>query len=491
MNRKDPQAADLKPPASGLSPNAGYFAEHYGVDQAVLLQVISRGMSRGGDYAEVFLQHRVTHSVSFEDGKVSRANVSVDLGAGLRVLKGDQTGYAFSEDLSPPSLLAAAETAGSIASGASAAAVERLTSVELPALYPRRRVWIDVPPERKVRIAQRVGEQVLSGDPSVINATVHLVSQDEVMLVANSLGQLVEDTRPMSRIVARCVAERAGRRESNYCVRGGRWGVERFGDEQLDAVSRETVERTLPLFDAAPPPAGEMPVVLAPGRSGILLHEAMGHGFEADFNRKGTSIFSRMMGQLVAQPFVTILDTALLPGARGSLAADDEGSPGQRTVLVEQGRLVSYLHDRISARHFGVEPTGNGRRQSFRYAPLPRMRVTTMEAGPHHPEEIIRSVKRGLYALDFSNGQVTIGAGDYSFYLKTGYLIENGKLTRPVKDANLIGNGPDTLQKMVMVGSDSVVEDDGGTCGKDGQSVPVSMGLPTVKVSSITVGGVS
>jgi TldD protein len=469
---------------------ADYFAENFGVDQSVLRKTIARGMAKGGDYAEVFLQHRVGDAVSFEDEKVNRASVSVDLGAGLRVLNGDQTGYAFTEDLSLPSLLAAAETAASIATGPSTAGPDDFTPVEVPELYPRQRIWADVPPEPKVKIARQVGRQVLGGDPSVINATVNLTSDDEVLLVANSLGQIVVDTRPMSRIAVGCVAERDGRRESNYYLRGGRWGIEYYSDDQLVHLARETVDRTLWLFDAASPPAGELPVVLAPGRSGILLHEAMGHGFEADFNRKGTSIFSRMMGQMVAEPSVTILDTALQPGARGAINVDDEGTPGKRTVLVDRGRLVSYLHDRISARHFGVEPTGNGRRQSFRYAPLPRMRITTMANGPHDPDEIIRSVKRGLYAVDFSNGQVTIGAGDYSFYLKTGYLIEDGKLTRPIKDANLIGNGPDTLKKIVMVGNDCRVEADGGTCGKDGQWVPVSMGMPTVKVTSITVGGV-
>jgi len=256
-------------------------------------------------------------------------------------------------------------------------------------------------------------------------------------------------------------------------------------------VAREAVRRTLLLFEAQVPAAGQMPVVLAPATSGILLHEAMGHGFEADFNRKGTSIFSTMMGRRVAEPFVTIVDTALDDKGRGAINVDDEGTPGQRTVLVADGVLASYLHDRISARHYGVPPTGNGRRESFRHAPLPRMRVTTMENGPHDPEEIVRSVRHGIYAVDFANGEVTIGAGDYSFYVKTGYLIEEGRLTAPIKDVNLIGNGPDSLAKVVMVGNDKAIDGGTWTCGKDGQSVPVGLGLPTVKVSAITVGGVN
>ncbi len=478
-------------PSMSRASASGYFGDKFGVDEGVLRRTIALAMCKGGDYAEVFLQHKISDSVTFEDGHVNHTSVSVDLGAGIRVLQGSQTGYAYSEDLSERSLLAAANTAASIASGTAAPGPSGFKSVKMPDLYDRRPVWLGVPPEQKVKLTQTVGEKIQAADPSVVNASVQFGNSDEVIFVANSLGEIVEDTRPMTALFATCVAEKNGRRETNRYRCSARCGMDYYTPSRIDHIAKEAVRTTLLLFDAVSPPAGEMPVVLAPGTSGIILHEAMGHGFEADFNRKGISIFSTLMGKKVAENFVTILDTALEPAERGSINVDDEGTPGRRTVLVENGKLVSYLHDRISARHFNVEPTGNGRRQSFRHVPMPRMRVTTMENGPHDPEEIIKSVKRGLYAVDFANGQVMIGAGDYSFYLKTGYLIENGKLTRPVKDANLIGNGPDSLSKMVMVGNDQALGDHGGTCGKEGQWVPVGFGLPTVKVSGITIGGTS
>ena len=271
----------------------------------------------------------------------------------------------------------------------------------------------------------------------------------------------------------------------------GRAGFEFYTADRLDRLVRQAIDRTTILFEAGPPPAGELPVVLAAGSSGILLHEAIGHGMEADFNRKGTSIYADKLGKPVARPFVNIVDDATLAGARGAINVDDEGNEAGRTVLVRDGVLTSYLHDAISARHYGVAPTGNGRRESYRHPPLPRMRSTYMLPGPHAKDEIIRSVKRGIYCVNFSNGQVNIGAGDFTFYVKNGWLIEDGKLTRPVKDVNIIGNGPKALEQVDMVSDDLAIDEGGWTCGKDGQSVPVSQGLPTVKVSSITVGGLS
>jgi TldD protein len=285
------------------------------------------------------------------------------------------------------------------------------------------------------------------------------------------------------------MAEQEGRREQNGYNMAGRAGFEFYTPDRLDRLVRQAIDRTTILFEAGPPPAGELPVVLAAGSSGILLHEAIGHGMEADFNRKGTSIYSDKLGKPVARPFVSIVDDATLPGARGTINVDDEGNDAGRTVLVQDGVLTSYMHDQISARHYGVTPTGNGRRQSYRHPPLPRMRATYMLPGPHHPAEIIASVKRGLYCQNFSNGQVNIGGGDFSFYVKNGFLIEDGKLTRPVKDVNVIGNGPKALEKVDMVGDDLEIDEGGWTCGKDGQSVPVSQGLPTVRVSCLTVGG--
>jgi TldD protein len=469
----------------------GYFKDNFGIDEDVVKKTLYRALERGGDYADVYCQHKLSDFIGFEDGQVNRAYAQVDLGVGVRVLKGDQTGYAFTEDLSQESLLAAADTAASIASGPASAAIGGFGPVAVPDLYERKQVWTEVAPEKKIGLVQWAGEKAMAGDPSMIKASVFTINEDEVFLIANSLGDFAEDIRPMAVIYVRCVAEKNGRKEMNGYRLASREGIGFYAGNKVDEIAKEAVKRTMLLFEASAPPAGEMPVVLAPATSGILLHEAIGHGMEADFNRKGTSIYSTMIGKKVAEDFVTIVDTALEPKSRGAIHVDDEGVAGQRTALVENGKLVSYLHDRISAHHYKVDPTGNGRRESFRFAPLPRMRVTIMENGPHNPEEIIKSVKKGIYAVDFSNGEVNIGAGDYSFYVKTGYMIEDGKLTRPVKDANLIGNGPDTLTKMVMVGDDREIDLGSWTCGKDGQSVPVSLGLPTVKVSSITVGGVN
>jgi TldD protein len=469
----------------------GGFAMRFGLDEELVRRILSRGLERGGDFCELFAQRRVSTDVGFEDGQVNRASTSVDLGVGVRVLKGDQTGYAFTEELAERSLLAAADTAASIASGPRSASLGAVTAVALPRLYAPAPLWAEVSPSRKIRFAERVGNAIAAADPAVVKAGVAFGDEDEEIFVANSEGLRAEDSRPMAYMYASCTARRGDRVESNSHSRAARLGPEMFGDAFLDELAAEAVHRTLALFDARVPPAGEMPVVLAPATSGILLHEAMGHGFEADFNRKGTSLFCTMMGKRIGEKFVTIVDTALEPGARGAIAVDDEGTPGQSTVLVEDGVLVSYLHDRLSAAHYGVARTGNGRRESFRCAPLPRMRVTTMENGPHDPEEIVRSVKRGLYAVDFSNGEVDIGGGDYSFYVKSGFLIEDGRLTAPVKDVNLIGNGPDSLAKIEMVGNDKAIDPGTWTCGKDGQSVPVGLGLPTIKVRAITIGGVN
>ncbi|MCP4602241.1 MAG: TldD/PmbA family protein [Proteobacteria bacterium] len=468
-----------------------YFATNFGIDEDTIRRTLARALKGGGDYSDIYFQHKVMDYVGFEDGSVNRAYAQVDLGAGIRVLRGDQTGYAYTEDLSIESLLAAADTAASIASSGPTTQLRSFATVKMPDLYERKQVWIDISANQKIDLVQKLGDKLLAKDSSVIKASIFTVNADEVFLLANSEGDIVEDTRPMTVIYVNCVAEKQGRRESNGYRLASREGIDFYTEKRLDEIVDTAVQRTMLLFDADAPPAGEMAVVLAPATSGILLHEAIGHGMEADFIRKGTSIYSTMMGKTVAEEFVTIVDTALEPKSRGAIHVDDEGVPGQRTVLIENGKLVSFLHDRISARHFKTKPTGNGRRESFRYAPLPRMRVTTMENGPHDPGEIIKSVKKGLYAVDFTNGEVQIGAGDYSFYVKTGYLIEDGKLTKPVKDANLIGNGPDTLTKVVMVGNDKAIDLGSWTCGKDGQSVPVSLGLPTVKVSSITVGGMN
>jgi TldD protein len=474
---------------AGQREGIGYFAR-FGVTERMIAQTLATALSRGGDHADVYFQHRIGSDLGLEDGAVNRAYASVELGVGVRVLKGDQTGYGYTEDLSLPALVECARTAAAIADGPARAAPARLhVSGALPDRYPLRRPWDEVRPEEKLPLVAALNERAFAADPRVRKVNVFLRDEAGAILMADSSGRIVEDSQPMTLLYVSVLAEQGGRREQNGYNVAGRAGFEFYTPERLDRVVREAVARTAILFEAGPPPAGEMPVVLAAGSSGILLHEAIGHGMEADFNRKGVSIYADKIGKPIAKPFVNIVDDAANPGARGAINVDDEGNAAGTTRLVEGGVLATYLHDSISARHYGVEPTGNGRRESYRHPPLPRMRSTYMLPGPHRTEEIIRSVKRGIYCVNFSNGQVNIGAGDFTFYVKNGWLIEDGKLTRPVKDVNIIGNGPKALEQVDMVSDDLAIDEGGWTCGKDGQSVPVSQGLPTVRVASMTVGG--
>ena len=481
--------AGTQPRPEGASGGVGYFAR-FGVTELMIAEALGAALSRGGDYADVFFQHRVSNDLALEDGAVNRAFTTVELGVGVRVVNGDQTGYGYTEDLSLPAMLECARTAAAIADGpAQPAPTAFHVGTAHPDRYPLRRAWEQVPPGERRPLLAQLNERTFAADPRVRKVNLHLRSDSSTILVADSTGRLVEDRQPMTILSLSVMAEQDGRREQNGYNVAGRAGFEFYTPDRLDRLVRRAVDRTTILFEAGPPPAGELPVVLAAGSSGILLHEAIGHGMEADFNRKGTSIYADRLGKPVARPFVNIVDDATLQAARGAINVDDEGNQAGRTVLVENGVLTSYLHDAISARHYRVAPTGNGRRESYRHPPLPRMRATYMLAGPHHPEEIIASVKRGLYCQNFSNGQVNIGAGDFTFYVKNGFLIEDGKLTRPVKDVNVIGNGPKALEQVDMVGDDLEIDEGGWTCGKDGQSVPVSQGLPTVRVASLTVGG--
>jgi TldD protein len=447
-------------------------------------------MSRGADYADLFFQHRMLSSLALEDGQVNRASTAVELGVGVRVVKGDQTGYGFTEELTADAIRQAALTAASIASGpARAVPVAFEYARDLPARYRMQKNARDVDTADKLPVLSHIHDKAFKADTRVKKVNVGIADEVGAVLVADSNGRLAEDIQPMARVYLEVVAEQNGRRESNGWNMAGRHGFEFFAQDRMDRLVSEVIQRTMVLFDASEPPAGEMPVVLGPGSSGILLHEAIGHGMEADFNRKNVSIFSDKIGKRVAQPFVHIVDDGTLDGARGSINVDDEGNVPGKTMLVEGGVLTTYLHDTISAKHYGVKPTGNGRRESFRHVPMPRMRATYMLPGPHKEEEIIRSVKKGIYCSTFRNGQVQIGAGDFTFFVKNGFLIEDGKLTRPIKDVNIIGNGPKVLEKIDMVADNLVIDEGGWTCGKDGQSVPVSQGIPAVRVASITVGG--
>ncbi len=467
-----------------------YF-DHFGVNETIMQDVMSAGLSRGGDYCDIYFQHNIFNYVGLEDKEVNRASSNVDFGVGIRVLKGDQTGFSFTEEVTPKAMKQAAMTAANIANSPKKSDPIQLTHYDHPEYYKIETPWDKVSIDQKVPLLNKINDKVFSLDERVIKCNIALLNSTTYMLFANSDGRITYDYRPMYKIYVTVTAEQNGQREENHQTLAGRYGLEAFKPEVLDDLAKSSVKKTVALFDAVKPKAGEMEVVLAAGSSGILLHEAIGHGMEADFNRKGVSIFADKINKPVAEKFVSIVDDGTNPNFRGSINIDDEGNDSQKTFLVENGILRSYMHDRISSNFYKVKPTGNGRRQSFRHSPLPRMRNTYMLPGPHTQEEIIKSVKNGIYAKDFTNGQVFIGAGDFTFYVKSGNLIENGKLSRPIKDVNIIGNGPDVLRDIVMVADDFKIDDGTWTCGKDGQSVPVSHGLPTVKVSKITVGGVS
>jgi TldD protein len=386
-------------------------------------------------------------------------------------------------------MIKAARTAASIASGTGKSIPADVTEYAAPNYYPLKTSWENTSIKDKIPYLQNVNDKIFAADERVtkVNATIGDVSS--YILFFNSEGRLARDYRPLVFMYVTSIMEQDGKIENFTVSRSSREGSEFLTDALIDTLAREAVQNTSLLFDAVKPKAGEMEVVMSAGESGILLHEAIGHAFEADFNRKKTSIFSDKMGLKVAEDFITIVDDGTLMSNRGSLNFDDEGNPTERTTLVGNGILTSYIHDRISSNFYKVRPTGNGRRQDFRNVPLPRMRCTTMENGPHKKEEIIASVKNGIYVDTFSNGQVNIGPGDFTFFVKSGYIIENGKFTKPIKDINIIGNGPQALADIVMAADDTRLSDGTWTCGKSGQSVPVSMGLPTVKIRKLTVGG--
>jgi TldD protein len=467
------------------------FAAWFGIDTALVRRVLSALTARGGDFGEIYLQHSRSTSIQLEDGIIGRASTAIDQGAGLRVVLGDQVGYAFTEDLSEEALLAAALTASAIAAGGGGAPPQELVlDPGKHGMYSLEVPWSQVGIDRKLPILTALEAKTKARDPSIVKVSVTWSDGEDRVLVADTSGRISRDERPSMRAWVTVTAKRGEQTVTNSANFAGRHGPDWLTDQRMDDLAKLAVDRTLILFDAVRPPAGEMPVVLAAGASGILLHEAIGHGMEADFNRKGTSIYSTMIGKPIAPDFVTIVDSGLEPNERGSLNVDDEGSEAQRTVLVRNGVLETFLHDRISASHYGLASTGSGRRESFRHVVLPRMRCTYMEDGPHTRDEIVASVKSGIIAETFTNGQVQIGAGDFTFYIKNGWLIENGKITRPIKDVNIIGNGPEALRRVSMAANDAQLDTGGWTCGKDGQSVPVSQGLPTVKVDLLTVGGV-
>lgn len=472
-----------------ISEQMKFFLDHFEVTPQMLQKVIAAAMSKGGDYADLFFEHTTSGNLGLEDGKVNRAFSNIDYGVGIRVLKGDQTGFAYSEEVSLESMLNAAKLAANIADSKNSFSPP-VTAEKVPAnYYPIARKWEAVSVKDKVPFVQKINDKIFALDEKVIKVNAFMGDSTSYILFYNSEGRLSYDYRPMAHFGALCIMQRGQQIENAYAARSFRKGYEWLTDELVDELAREAVDRTNILFDATKPKAGEMPVVMGAGGSGILLHEAIGHTFEADFNRKGTSIFSDKMGKKVAENFINIIDDGTLENNRGSINIDDEGNEVQKTYLVKDGILNSYIHDRISANYYQVAPTGNGRRESFRNVPIPRMRATYMETGPHTRDDIFAAVEYGVYVDNFTNGQVQIGAGDFTFFVKSGYLIEKGKLTRPIKDINIIGNGPQALADITMAANDYLIDNGTWTCGKDGQSVPVTCGLPTVLVKKLTVGG--
>ena len=444
----------------------------------------------GIDTADIYLQATRFESWGLEDGIVKEGSHSIDHGAGIRAVSGEKTGFAYSDDMTLPALLEAAGSARAIAHQGHEGRQEIKTETPQVDLYLPIDPLDSLSEEDKIALLKRLDSESRALDPRVEQVFVSLSGSHEVVLVMSQDGALHHDVRPLVRLNVSVIVEHEGRREQGSYGGGGRTDYRYFLDgDRASEYAREAVRQALVNLDAEEAPAGSMTVVLGSGWPGILLHEAIGHGLEGDFNRKGTSAFSGRVGEKVASPLCTVVDDGTLPGRRGSLTIDDEGTPTASTTLIENGVLKGYMQDKLNARLMGVSPTGNGRRESYQHLPMPRMTNTYMLAGPHDPEEIIRSVKKGLYARNFGGGQVDITSGKFVFSASEAYLIENGQLTRPIKGATLIGNGPDVLTRVSMVGNDLALDTGVGTCGKDGQSVPVGVGQPTLKVDSLTVGG--
>ena len=477
----------------GLPPGAeapGYFEREFGVTDALCRKVLAEALAKGGDFADLYFEHTLSNYLILEDGKVNRAASDVALGVGIRTVKGDQVGYGFTQELGEKPMLAAAATAATIASGSGRAPAGRFSPLTLADRYPLKTLFTAVALGSKLPLVQAVNDRCFALSPLVVKVNAAFHDQQKRILIVTSDGVKAEDLQPRTYLAATAVAEKNGRRERAGWNLGGRRDFSYFTPALIEELAKTAVGRTLVLFDAVQPPAGEMPVVLGPGVTGVLLHEAIGHGMEADFNRKKISTYCTMIGQKVAEPFVTIVDDGTVPNLLGSINVDDEGTPGQRTVLVDKGILTSYIHDRISASFYGVKPTGNGRRQSYQDYPIPRMRNTYMEAGPASRDDVVKAAGKGIYVEGVSNGQVKIGEGDFAFFVSEGRMIEGGRLGAPIKDVNIMGNGPKMLAATTMVADDFEFDRGGaGACGKGGQSAPCGFGQPTCLIKSLTVGG--
>jgi TldD protein len=461
-----------------------------GLTHGDLDRVLGQLLGPGIDFADLYFQNARHESWSMDDGIVKDGSHAIEQGVGVRAISGDKTGFAYSDEFALPALLDAATAARAIARSGTTATRAALVRREAGALYPSIDPIDSLGNDAKVRVLREVDAHIRAADSRVQQVMLSMAAVLDTILVARSDGVLAADVRPLVRFNATIIVEANGRREQGYAGGGGRFGyVELTAGTRLRDIADEALRQALVNLEAVDAPAGSMPVVLGPGWPGVLLHEAVGHGLEGDFNRKGTSTYAGRVGERVASPLCTIVDDGTLPGRRGSLSIDDEGMPTECTMLIENGVLVGYMQDSLNARLMGVAPTGNGRRESFAHLPMPRMTNTYMRAGDSDPEEIVRSVKRGLYAPNFGGGQVDITSGKFVFSASEAYLIEDGRITAPVKGATLIGNGPEAMGRVSMVGNDLSLDAGVGICGKDGQSVPVGVGQPTLKIDMLTVGG--
>ena len=461
----------------------------YALDDARLQTIFGEIMSHKVDYADLYFQYSRSESWNLEEGIVKSGSFNIDQGVGVRAVSGEKTAFAYSDDISLNALKSAAEATRAIARRGQSGGVQVAKRSTAHNLYAARDPLASLEDPQKVALLERVERYARSLDNRVTQVMAWIAGEYEVILVARSDGVLAADVRPLVRVSVQVIVEQDGRREQGSAGGGGRFDYAYFTDEVLEDYARRAVHQATVNLDARAAPAGPMTVVLGPGWPGVLLHEAVGHGLEGDFNRKGTSIFSGRIGERVASPGVTVVDDGTLAQRRGSLNVDDEGNPTQHNVLIENGVLKGYLQDSLNARLMKTPLTGNGRRESYAHIPMPRMTNTFMLSGDKDPQEIIASVKNGLYAVNFGGGQVDITNGKFVFSASEAFAIENGKITYPVKGATLIGNGPDALTRVAMIGNDMALDTGVGTCGKEGQSVPVGVGQPTLRIDALTVGG--
>ena len=463
----------------------------FGLDESHLSKALGEITRYGVDDADLYFQYTRSEGWSLEEGIVKTGSFSIDQGVGVRAVSGEKTAFAYSDDISEASLLDAARTVRSISSAGRTARVKTPTRkvASSRSLYKGVDPISTLDSTAKVALLGRVEKLARSRDPRVSQVMAGLASEYDVVLVARADGTLAADVRPLVRLSVTVIAEQNGRREVGSGGGGGRFGLAYFDDEHIAEYVDQAVKAALTNLEARPAPAGEMTVVLGPGWPGILLHEAIGHGLEGDFNRKGSSAFSGRIGQRVAAKGVTVLDDGTIADRRGSLNVDDEGNASQRNVLIEDGILKGYIQDSMNARLMKVKPTGNGRRESYAHVPMPRMTNTYMLGGDKDPQEIVASIKKGLYATNFGGGQVDITSGKFVFSASEAYWVENGKIQYPVKGATIVGNGPDALTRVTLIGDDMALDSGVGTCGKEGQSVPVGVGQPTLRIDGLTVGG--